>query len=46
MQAYQLPGVISLMIALVLVQIAAVWTCGVASRKRALEDICMASQAA
>ena len=34
MQTYQLPGVIGLMIALVLVQIAAMWIWGVESRKR------------
>ena len=44
MQTYQLPGVISLMIALVLVQIVAVLLWGVESRKRGLEDIGLASQ--
>jgi putative MFS transporter len=45
-EAYQLPGVIGLMIVLLLVQIAAVWAWGVESRKRTLEDIGMASRAA
>jgi len=46
MQTYQLPGVIGLLIALVLVQIAAVWAWGVEPRKRALEDMALASQPA
>src|SRR5215475_9501640 len=44
MQTYQLPGVISLMIALLLVQIAVVWMWGVESRKRGLEEMGVASQ--
>ena len=44
MQTYQLPGVIGLMIALVLVQIVAVLLWGVESRKRGLEDMGLASQ--
>jgi MFS transporter, putative metabolite:H+ symporter len=45
MQAYQLPGVIGLLIALVLVQIAAVWAWGVEPRQRALEDMLAAQPA-
>jgi len=43
--AYQLPGVIGLLIALMLVQIAAVWAWGVELRKRALEDMLAAQPA-
>src|SRR5262249_30279630 len=46
MQTYQLPGVISLMIVLVLVQIAAVWMWGVEARGRGLEDMGLASHSA
>jgi putative MFS transporter len=46
MQHYQLPGVIGLMIALLLVQIAAVGIFGVEPRRRALEDMAPAPQGA
>jgi putative MFS transporter len=42
MQAYALPGVIGLMIALLLVQIAVVWGWGVEPRRRTLEDLAAA----
>jgi len=46
MQTYQLPGVISLMIALLLVQIVAIFFWGVESRKRGLEEMGVASRPA
>jgi putative MFS transporter len=46
MQTYQLPGVIGLMIALVVVQIAVVWLWGVEPRQRALEAVASAPQSA
>jgi putative MFS transporter len=39
MQSYQLPGVIGLMIALLIVQILLVWIWGVESRGRGLEAV-------
>jgi MFS transporter, putative metabolite:H+ symporter len=39
MQSYQLPGVVWLMIALVLVQIVVVWAWGVEPRNRGLEEV-------
>jgi MFS transporter, putative metabolite:H+ symporter len=44
MQTYQLPGVVGLMIALLVVQIAVVWTWGVEPRQRALEDVALAAR--
>jgi MFS transporter, putative metabolite:H+ symporter len=46
MQTYQLPGVIGLMIALVVVQIVVVWVWGVEPRGRALEDVVLAPRPA
>jgi putative MFS transporter len=46
MQIYQLPGVIGLMIALVVVQIVVVWVWGVEPRRRALEDVVLAPRPA
>jgi MFS transporter, putative metabolite:H+ symporter len=46
MQTYKLPGVIGLMIALLVVQIAVVWLWGVEPRQRALEDVTSAPQPA
>jgi putative MFS transporter len=42
MQTYQLPGVVWLMIALVLVQIVVVWAWGVEPRNRGLEEVAAA----
>jgi putative MFS transporter len=39
MQSYQLPGVIGMMIALLVVQIIVVWLWGVEPRQRGLEDL-------
>jgi putative MFS transporter len=46
MQTYQLPGVVGLMIALVVIQIVVVWAWGVEPRRRALEDVALAPQPA
>ena len=46
MQTYGLPGVIGMMIALLLVQIIAVWQWGVEPRRRALEDLAITPQTA
>jgi len=46
MQNYRLPGVIGMMIALLVVQIFAVWLWGVEPRQRALEDVAVTPQAA
>jgi putative MFS transporter len=46
MQTYKLPGVVSLMIALLIVQIAMVWLWGVEPRQRALEDFALAPRSA
>jgi MFS transporter, putative metabolite:H+ symporter len=46
MQTYQLPGVIGLMIGLLVIQIAVVWTWGVEPRQRALEDLAATPQPA
>lgn len=46
MQNYQLPGVIAMMIALLVVQIVAMWLWGVEPRGRALEDLAVTPQAA
>ena len=46
MQNYQLPGVIGMMIALLVVQIIVVWLWGVEPRQRGLEDLAVAPQSA
>jgi MFS transporter, putative metabolite:H+ symporter len=46
MQNYRLPGVTGMMIALLVVQIFAVWLWGIEPRQRALEDLAVAPQAA
>ena len=46
MQTYQLPGVIGLMIALVVIQIVVVWVWGVEPRRRGLEDVALAPRPA
>jgi putative MFS transporter len=43
MQSYQLPGVMTFMVVLVLIQIVVVWAWGVEPAKRALEDVAVAA---
>jgi putative MFS transporter len=43
MQSYQLPGVMTFMVVLVLIQIMVVWAWGVEPAKRALEDVAVAA---
>jgi MFS transporter, putative metabolite:H+ symporter len=42
MASYQLPGVVWLMIALVVIQIVVVWVWGVETRNRGLEEVATA----